>query len=69
MNNNLPKFTDQQKGIALIVVGAILLLYTLKIFMYSGIFIIIIAAAMILYGLMESGLYDRIMKLFKKHTK
>lgn len=67
MNTNLPKFSDQQKGIALITLGSILLLYTLNVFKYSGAIIILIAIAMIVYGVLEADLHTYVLGLFKKN--
>lgn len=66
MNGKLPKFNDQQKGIALITLGSILLLYTLNIFLYSGVIIALIALGLIAYGVLEADLHTKVLRLFKK---
>lgn len=65
---NLPtsRLNEQQKGIALIVIGVVLLLYTLNVFLYSGVLVGLFGAALIAYGLIESGLFDKVLALIKK---
>lgn len=58
------------KGIAAILGGILLLLYTLG-FMQSGINILImlIAAALVVYGFIISGLYDAIYNAVRSQRK
>lgn len=53
------------KGLGLIVGGVVLLLYTFGL-VQKGIsfLLILVALALILYGLMISGIYEHIMKMF-----
>ncbi len=66
-NNLLPKkFNDQQKGILLIIVGSILLMYTLNLFAYSNYIIAFIGLGLIAYGVVQTDLHTRILRLFNK---
>jgi len=63
----MSRLSPFQRGIIGIIFGLILLLFALGAFQTVFGFIIILASiAMILSGLVESGLYDKIIALAKK---
>ena len=62
-------FTQMQRGMVLIGIGAIILLDTLRIVDFGFIFWIGLGAAMVLYGLMITGYYGKIMAMINKQTK
>jgi hypothetical protein len=65
-NINLANFSEQQKVLALIVVGVLLLLYTLNIFNYSNVIVFLIGLGIVALGIIKAGYHKPLLKLIKR---
>ncbi|HZW61066.1 MAG TPA: hypothetical protein VFF04_02475 [Candidatus Babeliales bacterium] len=62
--------TPEQQGILWMIVGFLLLLYTLGLFTASLYFLfVLISLGIIACGFMESGLYPKVLAMIKKQKK
>jgi len=64
---NWENFTKELRGIGLIVAGSILLFHTLGILQkWLNWFLVFFALVLIVYGLMETGVWRQVIALIKK---
>lgn len=62
--------TPTQQGIAAMVFGFVLLFYSLGVFVAGLTFLIVaISIAFIVYGFIQSGLYDKAVVIIKRKKK